>query len=120
MAKSTGRKKGLRSKGFEDVQAGIVNWPMSVIPNFRSDTERLIALADVILDAWRGSSDEASFIFAEAGGRSTTITPIARKRGDHYELDLVLRNNITTKEHPWCVPSPCKLTIKKENIGLIQ
>ena len=92
-------EKSFTVKGFEDVQAGIVNWPMSVIRISGPDTERLIALADVILDAWRSYSDEASFIFAETEGeKHNTITPIARKRGNHYELDLVLRNNITTKE----------------------
>lgn len=80
---------------------------MSVIRISGPDTERLIALADVILDAWRSYSDEASFIFAETEGeKHNTITPIARKRGDHYELDLVLRNNITTKEHPLGVFHP--------------
>ena len=108
---------------FVNVQAGIVNWPMSVIRISGPDTERLIALADVILDAWRSYSDEASFIFAETEGeKHNTITPIARKRGNHYELDLVLRNNITTKEHPLGVfhPHANLHHIKKENIGLIE
>ena len=116
-------EKSFTVKGFEDVQAGIVNWPMSVIRISGPDTERLIALADVILDAWRCYSDEASFIFAETEGeKHNTITPIARKRGDHYELDLVLRNNITTKEHPLGVfhPHANLHHIKKENIGLIE
>ena len=115
-------EKSFTVKGFEDVQAGIVNWPMSVIRISGPDTERLIALADVILDAWRSYSDEASFIFAETEGeKHNTITPIARKRGNHYELDLVLRNNITTKEHPLGVfhPHANLHHIKKENIGLI-
>ena len=110
-------------KGFEDVEAGIVNWPMSVIRISATDTDRLIALADVILAAWRGYTDEAAFIFAETDGEPhNTITPIARKRGDKYELDLVLRNNITTKEHPLGVYHPhAELHhIKKENIGLIE
>lgn len=110
-------------KGFEDVRAGIVNWPMSVIRIWGKDTKRLIALADVILNAWRAYSDEASFIFAQTDGEPhNTITPIARKRGDDYELDLVLRNNITTQEHPLGVFHPhAKLHhIKKENIGLIE
>jgi UDPglucose--hexose-1-phosphate uridylyltransferase len=110
-------------KGFEDVDAGIVNWPMSVIRISSEDTDRLIALADVILGAWRGYTDEQAFIFAETDGEPhNTITPIARKRGDKYELDLVLRNNITTKEHPLGVYHPhAKLHhIKKENIGLIE
>lgn len=110
-------------KGFEDVEAGIVNWPMSVIRVASKDTDRIIALADVILNAWRGYTDEAAFIFAETDGEPhNTITPIARKRGDKYELDLVLRNNITTEEHPLGVYHPhAKLHhIKKENIGLIE
>lgn len=110
-------------KGFEDVEAGIVNWPMSVIRIASKDTDRIITLADVILNAWRGYTDEAAFIFAETDGEPhNTITPIARKRGDKYELDLVLRNNITTEEHPLGVYHPhAKLHhIKKENIGLIE
>ena len=110
-------------KGFEDVEAGIVNWPMSVIRIASQNTDRLIALADVILAAWRGYTDEAAFIFAETEGEPhNTITPIARKRGDKFELDLVLRNNITTEEHPLGVYHPhAKLHhIKKENIGLIE
>ena len=110
-------------KGFEDVDAGIVNWPMSVIRISSTDTDRLIALADVILEKWRGYTDEAAFIFAETDGEPhNTITPIARKRGDKFELDLVLRNNITTDEHPLGVYHPhAELHhIKKENIGLIE
>ena len=110
-------------KGFEDVEAGIVKWPMSVIRLSASDTERIIALADVILEKWRGYTDEAAFIFAETEGEPhNTITPIARKRGEKYELDLVLRNNITTKEHPLGVYHPHANLhhIKKENIGLIE
>lgn len=110
-------------KGFEDVETGIVNWPMSVIRIASKDTDRLIALADVILNAWRGYTDEEAFIFANTDGEPhNTITPIARKRGELYELDLVLRNNITTKEHPLGVYHPhAKLHhIKKENIGLIE
>ena len=109
--------------GFEDVKAGIVKWPMSVIRISGPDTERLIELADKILAAWRGYTDEAAFIFAETDGEPhNTITPIARKRGDQYELDLVLRNNITTEEHPLGVYHPhAELHhIKKENIGLIE
>ena len=110
-------------EGFEDVDTGIVNWPMSVIRIACEDAQRLIELADVILDAWRGYSDEAAFIFAETDGEPhNTITPIARKRGDKFELDMVLRNNITTEEHPLGVYHPhAKLHhIKKENIGLIE
>lgn len=110
-------------KGFEDVQAGIVKWPMSVIRLSSPNTERIIALADHILANWRNYTDEAAFIFAETDGTPhNTITPIARKRGDNYELDLVLRNNITTDEHPLGVYHPHANLhhIKKENIGLIE
>ena len=110
-------------KGFEDVKAGIVKWPMSVIRIASEDTQRLIVLADKILAAWRGYTDEDAFILAETeGAPHNTITPIARKRGDLYELDLVLRNNITTEEHPMGVYHPhAELHhIKKENIGLIE
>ena len=110
-------------RGFEDVQAGVVKWPMSVIRLSGSDSDRLIELADVILSKWRCYTDEAAFIYAETDGEPhNTITPIARKRGDLYELDLVLRNNITTEEHPLGVYHPhAKLHhIKKENIGLIE
>ena len=110
-------------KGFEDVSAGVVKWPMSVIRLSGVDTDRIIALADVILNKWRDYSDEAAFIFAQTDGEPhNTITPIARKRGENYELDLVLRNNITTEEHPLGVYHPhAKLHhIKKENIGLIE
>ena len=109
--------------GYEDVKAGIVNWPMSVIRLQAADTDRIIALADVILEKWRSYTDETAFIFAETEGEPhNTITPIARKRGELYELDLVLRNNITTEEHPLGVYHPhAKLHhIKKENIGLIE
>lgn len=110
-------------KGYEDVRAGIVNWPMSVIRLAGPDSDRLISLADVILEKWRGYTDEAAFIYAETDGEPhNTITPIARKRGENYELDLVLRNNITSEEHPFGVYHPhAKLHhIKKENIGLIE
>lgn len=109
--------------GFEDVCAGVVKWPMSVIRLRGKEADRVIALADVILNKWRGYTDEAAFIYAQTGGEPhNTITPIARKRGDRYELDLVLRNNITTEEHPLGVYHPhAKLHhIKKENIGLIE
>lgn len=109
--------------GFEDVKAGVVNWPMSVIRLNGPDTDRIIALADRILAKWRGFTDEEAFIYAYTDGEPhNTITPIARKRGENYELDLVLRNNITTKEHPLGVYHPhAKLHhIKKENIGLIE
>ena len=110
-------------QGFTDVDAGVVKWPMSVIRISHENPERLIALADVILEKWRGYSDESAFIFAETDGEPhNTITPIARKRGEKFELDMVLRNNITTEEHPLGVYHPhAKLHhIKKENIGLIE
>ena len=113
----------LNIKGFEDIKAGIVKWPMSVIRISGPDTDRLIELADKILKAWRDYTDEKAFIFAETDGEPhNTITPIARKRGDNFEMDLVLRNNITTKEHPLGVFHPhAELHhIKKENIGLIE
>ncbi len=109
--------------GFEDVKAGIVKWPMSVMRISGPDSSRLIALADKILTSWRGYTDEDAFIFAETNGEPhNTITPIARKRGEFFELDLVLRNNITTEEHPLGVYHPhAELHhIKKENIGLIE
>jgi len=105
------------------VEAGIVKWPMSVLRLRSADTDRLVELADKILVAWRGYTDEAAFVFAETDGEPhNTITPIARKNGDVYELDLVLRNNITTEEHPLGVYHPhAELHhIKKENIGLIE
>lgn len=108
---------------FKDVNAGIVKWPMSVIRLSSEDPERLVELADKILLSWRGYTDESAFIFAETNGEPhNTITPIARKRGDEFELDLVLRNNITTEEHPLGVYHPhAELHhIKKENIGLIE
>ena len=116
-------EKTVTIPGFEDVQTGIVKWPLSVIRLSAPDTGRIIELADHILKTWRGYTDEEAFIFAETDGEPhNTITPIARKRGDLYELDLVLRNNITTKEHPLGVYHPhAELHhIKKENIGLIE
>ncbi len=109
--------------GFEDVSAGIVKWPMSVIRIASEQKERLVELADKILLKWRGYTDEDAFIFAETDGEPhNTITPIARKRDGKYELDLVLRNNITTDEHPLGVYHPHANLhhIKKENIGLIE
>jgi len=109
--------------GYSDVKAGIVRWPMSVIRLSGEDAERLTDLADKILTAWRGYTDEAAFIFAETDGeKHNTITPIARMRDGKFELDLVLRNNITTDEHPLGVYHPhAELHhIKKENIGLIE
>ena len=109
--------------GYEDVQAGIVHWPLSVIRLWGKDDERVIELADHILGKWRGYTDEAAFIFAETDGEPhNTITPIARMRDGGYELDLALRNNITTEECPLGVYHPhAELHhIKKENIGLIE
>lgn len=110
-------------KGYEDVTAGIVKWPMSVIRLQHAEPDRLVDLADHILELWRGYTDKDAFIFAETDGEPhNTITPIARKRGEIFELDLVLRNNITTEEHPLGVYHPhAELHhIKKENIGLIE
>ncbi len=110
-------------KGYEDVTAGIVKWPLSVIRLQCADETRIIDLAEFILNQWRGYTDEAAFIFAETHGQPhNTITPIARKRGELYELDLTLRNNITTEEHPLGVYHPHANLhhIKKENIGLIE
>lgn len=110
-------------KGFEDVEAGIVKWPMSVIRLRCADHKRLTQLSSKILAAWRAYTDEAAFVFAETDGvPHNTITPIARKKGDSFEIDLVLRNNITTDEHPMGVYHPHKQYhhIKKENIGLIE
>ena len=113
----------IRFAGFENIRAGIVKWPMSTIRLQSADRESLVELADKILTGWRAYSDETAFIFAETDGvPHNTITPIARRRGDMYELDLVLRNNITTDEHPLGVFHPhAELHhIKKENIGLIE
>ena len=122
MAKAPIERK-VKFAGYPQVEAGIVKWPMSVIRTRCRDTEPLIDLADKILKAWRGYTDEAAFIFAETDGEPhNTITPIARKNGDMYELDLVLRNNITTEEFPLGVYHPHQELhhIKKENIGLIE
>ena len=110
-------------EGFEDVEAGIVKWPMSVLRTRSKNPDRLIDLGEKVLRAWRSYTDEDAFIYAETDGEPhNTITPIARKNGDFYELDLVLRNNITTDEYPLGVYHPhAKLHhIKKENIGLIE
>ena len=110
-------------KGYEQIRAGIVKWPMSVIRLTTEDRDALIDLADKILLAWRGYTDEAALIFAETEGTPhNTITPIARRRGESYELDLVLRNNLTTEEYPLGLYHPHQELhhIKKENIGLIE
>ena len=116
-------ERELTFKGFDNVRAGIVRWPLSVIRLTSSDKEALIELSDRILKSWKGYSDPDAFVFAETEGEPhNTITPIARRRGEDYELDLVLRNNITTEEHPLGVyhPHAEKHNIKKENIGLIE
>ena len=116
-------EKELQFEGFSDVKAGIVKWPMSVIRISGPDKERLIELADKILLTWRGYTDEDAFIYAETDGEPhNTITPIARMRDGMFELDLTLRNNITTEEHPLGVYHPHAEYhhIKKENIGLIE
>lgn len=116
-------EKRLTFRGFEDVEAGIVHWPLSCIRLRGNDKEKMVALADKILVAWRGYTDESAFIYAETNGEPhNTITPIARRRGELYELDLVLRNNITTEENPLGVYHPHAQyhNIKKENIGLIE
>ena len=116
-------EKELTFAGYEDVRAGIVKWPMSVIRLTAADPERIADLADKILTLWRGYSDESVGVIAFSDGEPhNTITPIARRRGEDYELDLVLRCNITTAEHPLGVfhPHADKHNIKKENIGLIE
>ena len=122
MAKAPIREK-VYFPGFEDVEAGIVHWPMSVIRLRGKEAQRLVYLADKILTAWREYSDESAEILAYTEGTPhNTITPIARRRGEDYELDLVLRNNRTTPEHPLGLfhPHAEYHHIKKENIGLIE
>ena len=116
-------EKEFTSKDYPDVKIGTVKWPMSVIRLSGKDSDRLVELGEKILTAWRAYTDEDAFIFAETDGeKHNTITPIARMKGENYELDLVLRNNITTEEHPDGVYHPHKElhNIKKENIGLIE
>ena len=120
---SAGIEKEISFKGYEDIHAGIVKWPMSVIRLTDADPQRIADLADKILTLWRGYSDESVGVIAFSDGEPhNTITPIARRRGDLFELDLVLRCNITTEEHPLGVfhPHADKHHIKKENIGLIE
>lgn len=110
-------------KGYEELHAGIIKWPMSVIRLQGKEIAMLVDAADHILQCWRGYTDEDAFIFSETEGTPhNTITPIARMHDDLYELDLVLRNNITTEECPWGVYHPIEKYhhIKKENIGLIE
>ena len=116
-------EKAVSFPGFEDIECGIVKWPMSVIRLRSADDDRLVDLAEKILTTWRGYTDEAAFIFAETDGEPhNTITPIARMRDGKFELDLVLRDNITTEEYPLGVYHPHQELhhIKKENIGLIE
>ena len=116
-------EKEIHIPGYEDVEAGIVHWPLSVIRIHSKDENRLIDLADHILTKWRGYTDEEAYIFSETDGEPhNTITPIARKKGNVYELDLTLRSNITTKECPLGLYHPHSEYhhIKKENIGLIE
>ena len=116
-------EKAVSFAGYADISAGIVKWPMSVIRLTGSDPARIVELADKILQCWRGYSDPTATIFAETDGEPhNTITPIARRQGEDYQLDLVLRNNLTTDEHPLGVfhPHADKHHIKKENIGLIE
>ena len=113
----------IKFNGFSDINAGIVKWPMSVIRLNGENKERVISLADKILNKWREYTDETAFIYANTTGEPhNTITPIARRRNGNFELDLVLRNNITTAEHPLGVYHPHSELhhIKKENIGLIE
>ena len=122
MAKAPVREK-VDFPGFENVEAGIVHWPMSVIRLRGKEPSRLVDLADKVLTAWREYSDESVDILAYTDGTPhNTITPIARRRGEDYELDLVLRNNRTTQEHPLGLfhPHAEYHHIKKENIGLIE
>lgn len=116
-------EKHFSMEGYEDVEAGIVYWPMSVLRLRAADPDRLIDLGEVVLNRWREYTDKEAFVFAETDGEPhNTITPIARRNGDTYELDLVLRNNITTEEFPLGLYHPHQELhhIKKENIGLIE
>ena len=109
--------------GYEDITAGIIKWPMSVIRLQSKEAGKLAEAANDILEKWRGYTDEEAFIFSETEGvPHNTITPIVRMNGDLYEIDLVLRNNITTEDSPWGVYHPAEKYhhIKKENIGLIE
>ena len=112
-----------KPEGFENIECGIVKWPMSVIRIRSEKPERLRELAVRILEKWRGYTDQAAMIFAETNGEPhNTITPIARRRGELFEFDLCLRNNLTTEQFPMGLyhPHPERHHIKKENIGLIE
>lgn len=116
-------KKDIEFKDYRDVKASIVKWPLSVIRLSSLDKNRLVSLADKIRECWESYTDESAFIFSHTDGvRHNTITPIARRRGELFELDLTLRNNITTAEHPLGVYHPHSEhhNVKKENIGLIE
>ena len=118
-----GVKKQIKFTGYDNIEASIVKWPMSVIRLSGKDKDALIELSDKILKAWRGYTDEDASIFAFTNNEPhNTITPIARRRGENFELDLVLRNNLTTEDHPLGLYHPHKEhhNIKKENIGLIE
>ncbi|MCR4908125.1 MAG: UDP-glucose--hexose-1-phosphate uridylyltransferase [Lachnospiraceae bacterium] len=122
MAKASVREK-ISFRGFEELEAGVLNWPMSVIRLRGKDREKVTDLCELILSEWRNYSDEKSGILSESGGeKHNTITPIARMRDGQYEIDLALRNNATTEEHPLGIFHPHKELhhIKKENIGLIE
>ncbi|MCR5626543.1 MAG: UDP-glucose--hexose-1-phosphate uridylyltransferase [Lachnospiraceae bacterium] len=121
MAKAREREK-LGFKGYDDIEASVLDWPMSVIRLKSADADRLVELSDKILSCWRGYSDEENEILAETDAPHNTITPIVRRRGELFEIDLVLRNNRTTDEHPLGIFHPhAELHhIKKENIGLIE
>ena len=109
--------------GFEDVEVSRLKWPMSVIRLKSDNTDKIIELSDRILKSWRSYTDEDAFIFAQTDGTPhNTITPIASMADGKYVMDLVLRNNITTDEHPLGVYHPHSELhhIKKENIGLIE
>ena len=115
-------KERVSFKGFEDVEAGIVNWPMSVL-RLRGEKDRLIALADVILQSWINYSDESLGIYSHTEGvRHNTVNPVARFKNGKYELDLALRNNRTDNQHPMGIFHPYEHlhNIKKENIGIIE
>lgn len=116
-------ERQFRIPGYEDVETGIVHWPLSVLRLRSRDYNRLVELGDHVLQCWREYTDEESFIYACTDGEPhNTVTPIARKRGELYELDLALRNNITTEQQPLGVyhPHEKRHHIKKENIGLIE